>query len=100
MDLFKTILGVSDIFRFLGATRGNANNMLSCRVSDLWPIYIGERLFWYDDFRHPNDPTLASTYPHHKHVPPDIRHHRIPAPGLSFTSPNLPGLLQEIEGIA
>jgi len=34
MDLFKTILGVSDIFQFLGATRGNANNMLSFRVSD------------------------------------------------------------------
>lgn len=31
-----------------------------------------ERLYWYDDFPHPNDPDLTSTFPHHKHVPPDI----------------------------
>ena len=49
----------------------------------------GERLYWYDDFPHPNDPTLASTFPHHKHVPPDIKHHRIPAPEPSFSRPNL-----------
>ncbi len=48
---------------------------------------------------HPNDPTLASTLPHHKHVPPDIKHHRIPAPGLSFTKPNLPFLIEEIQAM-
>jgi hypothetical protein len=57
----------------------------------------GEKLYWYDPQPHPNDPTLASTAPHHKHVPPDIKHHRIPAPGLSFGSPNLPLLIEEIE---
>src|SRR6266852_4429714 len=37
-------------------------------------VYRGEeRLNWYDDFPHPNDPTLASTLPHHKHIPPDIK---------------------------
>ena len=51
----------------------------------------------YDPQPHPNDPTLASTAPHHKHVPPDIKHHRIPAPGLSFDRPNLPLLIEEIE---
>lgn len=56
-----------------------------------------ERLYWYDDFPHPNDPTLAATHPHHKHIPPDIKHHRIPAPGLSFTQPNLPYIIAEIE---
>ena len=56
-----------------------------------------ERLYWYDDFPHPNDPTLAATHPHHKHVPPDIKHHRIPAPGLSFSQPNLPIIIAEIE---
>lgn len=56
-----------------------------------------ERLYWYDDFPHPNDPTLASTTPHHKHIPPDIKRHRIPAPNLSFAQPNLPTLIQEIE---
>jgi len=56
-----------------------------------------ERLYWYDPQPHPNDPALASTHPHHKHVPPDIKHHRLPAPGLSFDRPNLPFLIQEIE---
>lgn len=56
-----------------------------------------EKLYWYDSQPHPNDPHLASTHPHHKHVPPDIKHNRIPAPGLSFTQPNLPLLIQEIE---
>jgi hypothetical protein len=30
-------------------------------------------------------------------VLPDIKHHRIPAPELSFTRPNLPFLIGEIE---
>jgi hypothetical protein len=59
----------------------------------------GERLYWYDDFPHPEDETLASTHPHHKHVPPDIKHHRIPAPGISFERPNLPFLIHEIEAL-
>ena len=56
-----------------------------------------EQLYWYDSQPHPGDASLGSTYPHHKHVPPDIRHHRLPAPGLSFTPPNLPFLIAEIE---
>ena len=55
------------------------------------------KLYWYDDFPHPNDPSLASTYPHHKHVPPNIKRNRIPAPEISFTAPNLPKLVQELE---
>ena len=39
----------------------------------------------------------TSATPHHKHVSPDIKHHRIPAPGLSFDRPNLPLLIEEIE---
>lgn len=62
-----------------------------------YEVYRGEeRLFWYDDFPHPEDPSLASTFPHHKHVPPDIKRNRIPAPGLSFNRPNLPLILAEI----
>ena len=38
-----------------------------------------------------------STDPHHKRIPPDIKHHRIPAPGLNFTEPNLPFLIREME---
>ena len=56
-----------------------------------------EKLYWYDSQPHPNDLSLASTHPHHKHVPPNIKHHRIPAPELSFTRPNLPPLIREIE---
>jgi hypothetical protein len=56
-----------------------------------------ERLYWYDPQPHPHHPELASTHPHHKHVPPNIKRNRIPAPGLSFTKPNLPYLIEEIE---
>ena len=56
-----------------------------------------EKLYWYDSQSHSNDPDLASTHPHHKHVPPNIKHNRIPAPNVSFTRPNLPVLIQEIE---
>lgn len=56
----------------------------------------GSRLYWYDPQPHPNDTSLASTHPHHKHVPPDIKRHRVPAPGMSFTEPNLPYLIEEI----
>ncbi len=55
------------------------------------------KLYWYDSWPHPNNETLAGTHPHHKHISPDIKHHRIPAPGLSFTEPNLPFLIHEIE---
>jgi hypothetical protein len=66
-----------------------------------YEVYRGEaRLYWYDDFPHPNDPTLAATFPHHKHVPPDIRRNRVPAPGLSFDDPNLPLILQEIHTLS
>ncbi|HXM47773.1 MAG TPA: DUF6516 family protein [Pyrinomonadaceae bacterium] len=69
-------------------------------ISYGYEVYRGEeRLYWYDDFPHPNDPKLASTMPHHKHVPPDIKHNRIAAPNLSFVRPNLPALIQEIEDL-
>jgi len=57
----------------------------------------GQRLYWYDPQPHPNDPTLSGTFPHHRHVPPDIKRHRVPAPGLSFDQPNIPFLIEEIE---
>ena len=56
-----------------------------------------EKLYWYDPQPHPSDPSLASTAPHHKHTPPDIKHNRAPAPGLSFDKPNLPFLIEEIQ---
>ena len=63
-----------------------------------YEVYLGpDRLYWYDDFPHPEDPALASTFPHHKHVPPDIRRNRIPALSLRFTGPNLVAIIEEIE---
>jgi hypothetical protein len=65
-----------------------------------YEVYRGtERLYWYDDFPHPNDPDLAATFPHHRHIPPDIKLHRIPAPDISFVCPNLPILVREIENL-
>lgn len=56
-----------------------------------------DKLYWYDSWPHPNDPSLAETFPHHKHIPPNIKTHRVPAPGLSFGEPNLPFLIEEIQ---
>lgn len=54
-------------------------------------------LYWYDSQPHPDDPTLRMSHPHHQHIPPDIKHHRVPAPQMSFARPNLPVLVGEIE---
>ncbi len=62
---------------------------------ELW--HNSEKIAWYDSQPHPTDSTLASTHPHHKHLPTEIKHHRIPAPHMSFTQPNLPHLIREVE---
>jgi hypothetical protein len=63
-----------------------------------YEVYRGEeKLYWYDSQPHLLDPSLQSTHPHHKHVPPNIKHHRLPAPGLNFTRANLPFLVEEIQ---
>ncbi len=60
-----------------------------------YTVYRGsEKILWYDP--HPHDATLVSTFPHHRHEPPDIKHNRRPAPGIAFDSPNLPRLINEI----
>jgi len=63
-----------------------------------YEIWCGsDKLCWYDSQPHPDDPNLQATHPHHKHIPPDIKHNRVPAPSMSFTRPNLPDLIVEIE---
>ncbi|MCY3727928.1 MAG: DUF6516 family protein [Nitrospira sp.] len=63
-----------------------------------YEVYRGtERLYWYDDFPHPDESSLATTFPHHKHVPPDIKHNRIPVDYLQFAKPNLLAIVNEIE---
>jgi len=65
-----------------------------------YEVWKGEKkLYWYDSQPHPNDPALQSTYPHHKHIGPNIKHNRIPASGMSFSKPNLITLIHEIEGL-
>lgn len=58
-----------------------------------------KKLYWYDSQPHPKDTNLKSTHPHHKHIPPDIKHNRIPAPKMNFIQPNLNYLISEIEGL-
>ena len=58
----------------------------------------GEAIF-ANGIRHPEDPSLASTYPHHKHIPPAIKRNRIPAPNLRFTGSNLVAIIEEIESL-
>lgn len=64
---------------------------------ELW--HNAEKLAWYDSQPHPNEPSLASSHPHHKHIPPNIKRNRVPAPQMSFTQPNLPVLIQEVEAL-
>jgi hypothetical protein len=67
------------------------------RISDYsYVVSRGEeRIRWYDPQPHPENPALASTFPHHYHEYPDIKHNRKPAPGISFTTPNLPTLIAD-----
>ncbi|MGD1083975.1 MAG: DUF6516 family protein [Verrucomicrobiota bacterium] len=56
----------------------------------------GEKICWYDAWEHPEIPELASSFPHHKHILPNLRAHRVPAPKISFDSPNLDVVLRDI----
>jgi len=58
-------------------------------------FFSDERIRWYDPQPHPENEDLRTTYPHHRHEPPDIKHNRRPAPGISFQAPNLPTLIQD-----
>jgi len=55
-----------------------------------------KKVYWYDSHPPPNDPSLAKTHPHHKHISPDIKHHRIPTEDIKFDRPNLNFLIEEI----
>jgi hypothetical protein len=55
-----------------------------------------DKLHWYDSQPHPDEQNLKNSHPHHKHIHPDMKHHRIPAPLMSFSRPNLPELIREI----
>ncbi len=61
-----------------------------------YEVYRGEKICWYDAWEHPEIPALASAFPHHRHILPNLRDHRIPAPGISFESPNLDVVLNDV----
>jgi len=62
-----------------------------------YEVYQGKALlYWYDPHPHPDDQSIAITFPHHKHIYPHIEQHRVPAPGLSFEKTNLIFLIEEI----
>ncbi|PKO24179.1 MAG: hypothetical protein CVU38_00040 [Chloroflexi bacterium HGW-Chloroflexi-1] len=61
-----------------------------------YAVFQGEeRIRWYDPQPHPELPELARTFPHHRHEPPNIKHNRRSAPGISFQAPNLPTLIAD-----
>lgn len=76
-------------------------------ISDYsYTVFLGEeRVRWYDPQPHPEVVELQRTFPHHRHEPPDttvleekrtgIKHNRKPAPGISFTAPNLATLITD-----
>ncbi len=82
---------VLDVWELLDLSTGNIRSY-SYELN-----HTGKRIWWYDPTGHPGDPTLAISHPHHKHIPPNIKRHRVPAPEISFTRPNLPFLIREIE---
>lgn len=65
-----------------------------------YEVWQGDKkLYWYDSQPHPGDLDLQSTHPHHKHIPPNIKHNRIPAPEMRFSQPNLTNLIYEIKSL-
>jgi len=74
---------------------------LAGRISDYsYTVFQGkERIAWFDPQPHPEAPEIESTFPHHLHEPPDIKHNRQPAPGISFAEPNMPILVARVAGM-
>ena len=72
-------------------------NLKSMRIQKYsYTVFRGaERIRWYDPQPHSEIPELASTFPHHRHEPPDIKRNRQPAPGISFEAPNLATLIAD-----
>lgn len=76
------------VFEYLDLTNGKL-------LSYSYTIFQGaERIRWYDPQPHPESAELAVTFPHHLHKPPDIKHNRQPAPGISFEHPNIHILIE------
>lgn len=115
-DRYSSIQGSTLVLAPIGPTLAKVEGQITFDgevVLDVWELVdfesgqirnysyeiqqAGEQIAWYDPYEHPHIPELASTHPHHKHILPDIKHNRVPAPGISFDQPNLPLLIEEIE---
>ncbi len=69
----------------------------TARITDYgYTVFRGaEKIRWYDPQPHPDDASLQPTFPHHYHQDPNIKHHRLPAQGITFTAPNLETLIND-----
>jgi len=82
------------VFEYLDLTDGEL-------LDYSYEVFRGdEKIRWYDPQPHPEDVELKQTFPHHFHTEPDIKHHRLPAPGISSAAPNLPTLIADCLKIA
>ena len=54
-----------------------------------------DKVRWYDPEPHPENPALASTFPHHFHDLPDQKNNRRPSPGIAFDAPNFATLIAD-----
>ena len=110
-DIVASSLRLYNTSRGTAIVRGSIcfRNGLELRVSEILDFVAGrisdysytvfrgqERICWYDPQPHPERLELVTTFPHHYHTPPDIKHNRRPAPGMSFAEPNLLALVDEI----
>ena len=66
-----------------------------------YTVYKGQnKIAWYDPQPHPEDSKLVETFPHHKHLLPNIKKNRKPAHGISSHHLNLTTLIEKIEKLA
>lgn len=91
---------VEGVVKFTNGLELRIREFLDFRLGTIldysYAVYRGEeKIRWYDPQPHPEVPTLAETFPHHYHEHPDIKHNRCPAPGISFTAPNLHVLITD-----
>ena len=92
---------VSGIIFFEKNLRLNVKELIDFRKKQIraysYEVYEGsEQQYWYDCQPHPDDPSLKQTFPHHKHIQPNIRHNRAPSPNIHFDQPNLSFIIKEI----
>ncbi len=109
------VMGSTLVLAPIGATLAKLEGRIECQHGihlEIWElidfaarrirtysceVYRGdEKICWHDCWEHPEIPALAATFPHHKHIQPNLRDNRVPAPRISFESPNLDVVLEGI----